>query len=133
MLEIHNLVENKVAQLRTEANQILENCKSKLIEQFGLPNEPINKLAFSTKFSNLISGNKFSKEFRLEADFYHPKVEKIIEHLNTFECEYLGDLAIEIHSSGLRERNFVKNGIPLFAGQHLGYSDLTQISCFQEN
>lgn len=116
--EIHDLVE-EASQLRTEANKILTDCKTAIMNQYGALKPAPSKNAFKIKSSKLFVGDKFSKEFRLEADFYHPSTEAVINHLKTLPYALLGDLTTEIHSSGLRQRNFVENGIPLFAGQHL--------------
>jgi type I restriction enzyme, S subunit len=115
MLEIHNLVE-EAAQLRTEANYLLGNCLDELNEQ---STDQIIRNTFTSKFFSIRDGDKFTKELRLEADYYKQNVDQLRESIKLKNHAYLGDLCTLIQRSGIRERKFVEKGIPFITGQNL--------------
>jgi Restriction endonuclease S subunits len=119
-LEIHNLIV-KSAELRVTANKMLEDVISEIEDKYAIMSK---KLCYSTNIKSILKGDKFTNETRVEADFYQPQAEKLIYELKKQEWSFLGDLANKIQRSGLRERHFVKVGIPLITGQNLNLNKL---------
>ena len=121
--EIHNLV-FEASKLRVEANKLLDRI---IIEIESKYNFNKNEKIFSLSISDIKKGDKYTKENRFESDFYQPATSNIIEQIKKEQWDYLGDLSLEINRSGLRERKFVENGIPLITGQNLNMARLQDL------
>ena len=119
--EIHNLIV-EASNLRVEANRLLEETIVYFEDYYNIEEK---ETIFKVNIKDIINGNKYTKEHRLESDFYQPSTQKLITQIKKENWEYLEDLSIEIKRSGLRERKFVKNGIKLLTGQNLNMSKLS--------
>ncbi len=121
--QIHDLI-IEASKLRVEANKLLREATEEIEKSFNL--EPSCKI-YSVKIKEILAGDKFTKEARLESDYYQPRVKLLIEKIKKESWVYLGDISIEINRSGLRERKFVNQGVPLITGQNLNLARLIDL------
>ena len=127
---IHNLIV-KSFKLRDESNELIDQATTLLIDELKLP--PISEFkqnniknsanvnAFSVKLSNLAG--------RVDASYYLPIVDKIVEHLKKYakEVTTIGDERIskQIILAGVFKRTYVEEeyGYPFLGGK-----EITQLS-----
>ncbi|MFN3489626.1 MAG: methylation-associated defense system restriction endonuclease subunit S MAD5 [Emticicia sp.] len=121
--EIHQLIVD-AAQLRVEANRLLNGVIAEIEKGFEFESD---KKVISVNIKEINNGDKYTNEARLEADFYSVNVKKIIQQIQINNSSYLGDLATTVNRSGLRERTFVSDGIPLITGQNLNLNSLRDL------
>jgi type I restriction enzyme S subunit len=121
--EIHQLIVD-AAQLRVEANRLLGEVVAKIEKGFEFNSD---KKIISVNIKEINKGDKYTNEARLEADFYSVNAKKIIQQIQINNSSYLGDLATMVNRSGLRERTFVSDGIPLITGQNLNLNSLRDL------
>jgi len=114
--EIHKLIV-EASNLRVKANSLSKNAIS-LIESNYNFSKPATRYIVNIK--EILDGDKFTKEARLESDFYQPATKNLIEQIKANKYEHLGNLSESVSISNLRGRTFVKKGIVLFTGQSLG-------------
>jgi len=121
--KIHELIV-EASELRVEANELLRNA----IVEIEKKNSFIKQVkTFSTSIKDIHQGDKYTKECRLETDYYQPSTRTLIEDIKKDNWAYLGDLSLDIHRSGLRDRVFVKKGVPLITGQNLNMGRLENL------
>ena len=121
--EIHQLIVD-AARLRVEANRLFGEAVKEIERGFEFN---VDKKVNSVNIKEISKGDKYTNEARLEADFYSVNAKKIIQQIQKNNSGYLGDLATEVNRSGLRERTFVSNGIPLITGQNLNLNSLNNL------
>lgn len=121
--QIHDLIAQS-AKLRVEANKMFEKIIMDIESKYAISSK---EQFYKVHIKNVIQGDKFTKESRLEADFYQPQAENLIKEIKKQEWTFLGDISNEIYCSGLRERRFVKVGIPLITGQNLNLNKLSDL------
>jgi type I restriction enzyme S subunit len=121
--EIHNLIV-EASELRFQANNLLELIVKEIESTYIFKR---NEKIFSLNIADIKKGDKHTVENRLESDFYQPATSYLTEQIKKDDWDYLGDLSLEINRSGLRERKFVENGIPLITGQNLNMARLQDL------
>lgn len=121
--EIHNLIV-EATNLRVEANKLLREAVEKVESDFSLNQ---SSKIYSVNVKEILAGDKFTKEARLESDYYQPRVKSLIQEIKKRNWVYLGDVSNEINRSGLRERKFVNEGVPLVTGQNLNMARLVDL------
>lgn len=120
---IHKLI-TQSTELKVQANKMLEEIINQIESDYTFSSK---KVYYSVNIKNVLQGDKFTKESRFEADFYQPQAEELIKEIKNREWTYLGDISNVIQRSGLRERIFVKVGIPLITGQNLNLDKLNDL------
>jgi type I restriction enzyme S subunit len=121
--EIHNLIKH-ASNLRVNANKLLKEALLAIESQFTIDSA---EKTYSVSINDILKGDKYTKEKRLESDYYQPKTTSVIKSIKKGKWAYLGDLCHEIHRSGLRDRKFVESGIPLITGQNLNLARVTDL------
>jgi len=121
--QVHDLI-TKSADLQVEANKMFEEIINQIESKYSVSTK---ESVYSVNIKDILAGDKFTKESRIEADFYQPQAEKLIKELKKDNWAFLGDITDEIQRSGLRERRFVKVGIPLITGQSLNLLKLNDL------
>jgi restriction endonuclease S subunit len=114
--EIHNLVV-EASNLRVDANKLLSESINEIESQFIFEKPKTN---YSVNIRDILKGDKYTKESRLEADYYQPSTYAIESQILALPHALLGDLSKEVTISNLRGRTFVENGVTLITGQSLG-------------
>lgn len=125
---IHDLI-HKSALLRIEANKMMEDVLTQIENKYVISSK---KQYYSINVNNILLGDKYTNESRVEADFYQPQAEKLINEIKKQDWYFLGDITNEIQRSGLRERRFVKVGIPLITGQNLNLNKLSDLKMLSQ-
>lgn len=120
---IHDLI-IKASDLRVESNRMLREAIEEIDEKNAI-DKPLPN--FSVNIKDILRGDKYTKESRLEADYYQPSTATLVNSIKSGNWRYLGDLSLEIHRSGLRNRTFVKKGVPLITGQNLKMARLENL------
>ncbi|WP_194977023.1 methylation-associated defense system restriction endonuclease subunit S MAD5 [Aquiflexum lacus] len=118
--EIHKLI-FEASNLRVDANKLLRVSIKEIESEFTFESP---KKKFKINIQHILKGDKYTQEARLESDYYQPSTQNIIKQIQKRNWTYLGDIANEINRSGLRERSFVENGVPLITGQNLNMARL---------
>ena len=121
--KIHELIAGAAA-LRVEASELLRNAISE-IEKKNSFRKPV--MSYSINIKDIHQEDKYTKECRLETDYYQPSTKILIDEIKQEDWAYLGDLSFDIHRSGLRDRVFVNKGIPLITGQNLNMGRLENL------
>lgn len=121
--QIHGLID-KSSKLRIESNKQFEEIVNQIEKKYTISSK---EKYYSVNIKNLLLGDKFTKESRIEADFYQPQTEQLINDIKKQDWAFLGDITNEIERSGLRERRFVKVGMPLVTGQNLNLNRLNDL------
>jgi len=119
--QIHKFV-SRASKLRSDSNRTLRKILGNIDSGFTF-DKPLK--SFSVNIQSIKQGDKYTKESRLESDYYQPSTVSVINQIKKKKWQYLGDLTSEIHRSGLRDRKFVNKGIPLITGQNLNLARLT--------
>ncbi|MBC7913843.1 MAG: restriction endonuclease subunit S [Pyrinomonadaceae bacterium] len=115
--KIHQLI-TQAAELRVEANKLLQDALQFIDTQFDFFTP---KKIYTVNIKAIRSGDKFTQETRLEADFYQPLTDKISDQIKrNGKYDLLGNLCHTVSISNLRGRIFVSKGFVLFTGQSLG-------------
>jgi type I restriction enzyme, S subunit len=111
----------EASKLRVEANESLNSIIEEIESHY---NKQPQESFYSVNIKDVLYGNKYTDEKRLESDYYQPSTKSLIKQIKQSNWAFLGDLSITISRSGLRERKFVENGIPLITGQNLNMGRL---------
>ncbi|MFA6400456.1 MAG: restriction endonuclease subunit S [Salinivirgaceae bacterium] len=114
----------KSTNLRVEANKMFAEILNQINSKYNLSPR---KQYYTVNIKSILQGDKYTKESRIEADFYQPQAENLRDEIKKQEWAFLGDLTNEIRCSDLRERRFVEIGIPLITGQHLNLNKLSEL------
>lgn len=121
--QVHDLI-IKSNERRVDANKMLDEIINQLESKYIVSSK---ERYFSVNIKDILQGDKFTQESRIEADFYQPQAEKLIKEIKKQDWAFLGEISNEIQRSGLRERRFVKEGIPLITGQNLNLNKLDDL------
>lgn len=114
--DVNELIINAYS-LRVAANKLLK--KTIIDLESSYPSFDKSKV-FLINIKEVKSGDKFTKESRLEADFYQPSIMNLVNYIEKDEFSLLGDLSTEIKISNIRGRKFAKRGVPFITGQDIG-------------
>jgi len=126
--KVHDLIEES-SNLRTYFSK--ERSKAvyaidKILDRQTYYNN--NALSFRIESNEILSSNdKYTNELRLEADYYLPHIKNNECLIESKTYGLLGDLAISIKCSGIRQRVFVEKGVPFITGQDLNKIRLDHI------
>ncbi|MBL7901568.1 MAG: restriction endonuclease subunit S [Bacteroidia bacterium] len=114
---IHDLIV-EASNYRVKANKLLTEALFEIDSQFKYVED---KKVFSVNISTIKDGDKYTKELRLECDYYQPSTVALVKYIKkNFDYALLGDLSDSVTISNLRGRTFVKKGVALITGQSLG-------------
>jgi len=119
----------QAAELRVRANKMFEEIISQIEDKCIVSSK---ERYYYVSIKNVLQGDKYTNESRIEADFYQPQAGSLIKEIKKQDWAFLGDITNEIQRSGLRERRFVKTGIPLITGQSLNVNKLRGIKMLSQ-
>lgn len=116
--------QNKVSDLmlestriRVEGNKLLREALSEIESQFSFIKAKTN---YSVNIKDILNGDKYTTEARLESDYYQPATKYLESQILDMPHALLGDLSEDVSISNLRGRIFVNKGVTLVTGQSLG-------------